>query len=233
MAVCPRAVLILSLLPLAACSHRLNTTDIEAEIKADIERQGRRLLLREVRCPDNIIRQAESYFRCVGELKPQGTFAIDVVQQDNQGSVEWTVPNSTTMLNLALVEATIQEGLLKALGQPADVDCGSEAYRPNQPGDRFECQVVGGLFAEGSQIDSVLVTVETDGNLTWQERRQQVQPPTVTPPAVEATPGTTPVPSAPEGASTSVSSPPVKTASVAKTGHFNVREHTCRPGGWA
>ena len=216
MAFCQRAVLILSLLPLAACSNRLNTADIEAEIKADIERQGRRLSLREVRCPDNIMRQAESYFRCVGELKPKGTFAIDVVQQDNQGSVEWTVPNSTTMLNLAFVEANIQEGLSKALGQQADVDCGSEAYRPNQPGDRFECRVVGGLFAEGTQIDSVLVTVDPDGNLKWQERRQRVQPPTVTPSAVEAAPETPPVPSAPEGASSSASGSLAKTVSIAE-----------------
>ncbi|MGF1567859.1 MAG: DUF4333 domain-containing protein [Nodosilinea sp.] len=164
-------LLVLGGLALTACGNRLNTPDVEATIKADIERQGRRLSLREVRCPADITRQAGAYFRCVGELDPEGTFTINVTQQDSQGNVTWEVPNSKVMLNLVKVEASLQEGLSQSLGKRAVVDCGTATYRVNQPGDRFECQVVGGIVAGADTIASVLVKIDPDGNLDWQELR--------------------------------------------------------------
>ncbi|ASC73781.1 hypothetical protein XM38_047530 [Halomicronema hongdechloris C2206] len=158
---------------LAACSNQLNTADIEATIEAEIERQGYRLSLAEVRCPNTVPRQTNHYFRCVGELDSEETFTINVVQQDGQGTVEWEVPNSKTMLNLVKVETRIAEGLGQALGQRAIIDCG-HTYRTNQPGDRFECQVVGELTDGRDRIDAVLVMPEPDGNLTWQELRQPI-----------------------------------------------------------
>lgn len=172
-----RALFLLPMVSLlAACSNRLNVTSIEAEIKADIERQGRRLALKAVTCPDDIARQLNSTFRCVGELKPEGTFTINVVQTDSQGTVEWDIPNSKVMLNLVKVENQIQAGLTEAVGKQSVIDCGSEAYRANQAGDRFECQVVGGVTIGTEQIETVLVRVEPDGNLAWQELRQTMQP---------------------------------------------------------
>lgn len=167
-----RGFLMLGTLALAACGASMNVTAIEHQIKTDIERQGRRLTLREVRCPDGVAPQAGSYFRCVGELDPDGTFTIHVSQADNQGNVTWEIPNSRTMLNLAQVEAKIQDGLTNAFSQPALVDCGSELYRANQPGDRFECSIIGGLTAGPDVYSSVLVRIEPDGNLNWQEIRQ-------------------------------------------------------------
>lgn len=152
-----------------ACSNRLNTSEVEAAIKADIERQGRRLSLRAVRCPADVAKQAGASFRCVGELDPDGVFTINVIQQDDQDQVTWDVPNSKTLLNLVKVESSIQQELSQALGKRAIIDCGSATYRVNQSGDRFECQVVGGVTSGASIIDSVLVKVEPDGNLNWQE----------------------------------------------------------------
>ncbi|PSR17661.1 hypothetical protein C8255_11405 [filamentous cyanobacterium CCP3] len=159
----------LGTLGLTACSNRLNTADIEANIQADIERQGRRLTLREVRCPSDVSRQAGAYFRCVGELASEGTFTINVTQQDDRGNITWEVPNSKVMLDLPTVEDTIQQGLSQAFGERALVDCGTATYRVNQPGDRFQCQVVGGIETGSSTIDSVLVRIDPDGNLSWQE----------------------------------------------------------------
>ncbi|NJL45949.1 MAG: DUF4333 domain-containing protein [Leptolyngbyaceae cyanobacterium SM2_3_12] len=164
-------LLILVIVGGTACGNRLNTAEVEAAIKADIERQGRRLSLLAVRCPTDVTRQAGASFRCVGELDPDGTFTINVVQQDSQGQVTWDVPNSKTLLNLVRVESSIQQELSQALGKRALIDCGSATYRVNQPGDRFECQVVGGLTSGASTIQSVLVRVEPDGNLNWQELR--------------------------------------------------------------
>lgn len=192
----PRQIALTGLLALAACSGRLDTRTVEANIKADIERQGRRLALQEVRCPTNILRQAEAYFRCVGELEPEGTFPINVIQQDAQGTVTWEIPNSEALLNLVVVETEIQSGLAKALGKQAYVDCGSELYRPNQAGDQFECQIIGGLSVDGGRVESVLVKVDSEGNLQWQEqvRPQSVGTAAALPPAdTAAAPATQPI----------------------------------------
>lgn len=186
----------LGLLALSACSNRLNISDVEAQIKADIERQGRRLTLKAVRCPSDVERQSGAYFRCVGELDPEGTFTINVTQQDNQGTLDWEVPNSRVMLNLGKVEAAIQQGLAEALGKRGLVDCGSELYRPNQSGDQFECAIVGGITDGTAQIDSVLVKVDADGNLDWQEIRRNTQAMAASPamanPSDRATPQSNP-----------------------------------------
>lgn len=174
-------VLLLAGIPLligaiGGCSTHLNTQDIEATIKADIERQGRRLSLREVRCPTDVTPRSGAYFRCVGELDPEGTFTINVTQLDDAGQVEWEVPNSTVVLNLVRVEAEIEQGLLDALRQRALVNCGSEVYRTNQSGDQFECQIVGGITDGAATINRVLVTIDPDGNLNWQELRTAAVP---------------------------------------------------------
>ncbi|QQE63489.1 hypothetical protein GFS31_01540 [Leptolyngbya sp. BL0902] len=213
-------VIAVLLAPLTACGNRLNVAQIEADIQADIERQGRRLALREVRCPRDVRRQAGAFFRCVGELDPEGTFTINVTQQDDRGGVAWDVPNSKVILNLVKVEEGIQRGLSQALGQQAPVDCGEAMYRANQPGDRFECRVVGGLTDGADTIQTVLVRINAAGNLDWQEQRGGHST-TVANPAPTANPATamtTPnaaTPAAP--ASASAPSPPVAPA-VSTTG---------------
>ena len=173
----------------SGCSNRLDTSTVEATLKADIERQGRRLSLNAVRCPSDVTRQAGAYFRCVGELNPEGTFTINVTQQDTQGTITWEVPNSKALLNLPKVEDSIQQGLAKAFGKRALIDCGTATYRVNLPGDRFQCQVVGGLEAGATSIQSVLVSIDTDGNLSWQELRAS--------PALAALPAASSQPGAP------------------------------------
>ncbi len=162
---------LLSVVPLVACGQRLDMTTVEDRIQADLERQGRRLALRDVRCPRDVVPQSGAFFRCVGELDPEGTFTINVTQQDDRGTVTWDVPNSKVILSLPKVEAGIQQGLAEALGQRALVDCGEAIYRVNQPGDRFECRVVGGLTDGADSISAVLVTINGTGNLGWQELR--------------------------------------------------------------
>lgn len=172
----------------SGCSNRLDTSTVEATLKADIERQGRRLSLNAVRCPSDVTRQAGAYFRCVGELNPEGTFTINVTQQDTQGTITWEVPNSKALLNLPKVEDSIQQGLAKAFGKRALIDCGTATYRVNLPGDRFQCQVVGGIEAEATSIQSVLVSIDPDGNLSWQELR--ATPALAALPAASSQPGT-------------------------------------------
>jgi hypothetical protein len=170
-----RLGLLLWLLLLSACSYRLNTKQVAAEIKADIERQGKRVSLKSVTCPGNVSRQAETYFRCVGELPTGEIFTIHVTQQDDQGTVTWEVPSSKALINLVVLEETMQKTLAKDLGKRFPIDCG-EAYRVNHKGDTFECDVVGGVMVGTDQIESVLVKIDAEGNLKWQEVRQPVFP---------------------------------------------------------
>ncbi|MEA5463236.1 hypothetical protein VB741_05805 [Leptothoe sp. PORK10 BA2] len=141
---------------------------IEAIIQNDIERQGRRLSLKSVICPNRVEKQAEAYFRCVGELPDGGQFTINVIQQDDQGTLSWDVPSSKVLINLASVEETIQDETKEALGKRLAIDC-RDAYRVNQRGETFECDVVGAGTVAAGRVESVMVTVDRDGNLGWQE----------------------------------------------------------------
>ncbi|ESA34491.1 hypothetical protein N836_16480 [Leptolyngbya sp. Heron Island J] len=159
---------LLGLIFLSSCSRHLNMSRIEADIQDDIERQGRRLTLKDVICPNRVVKQAEAYFRCVGELPAGGQFTINVIQQDDQGTVIWDVPSSKVLINLAALEEKIQAEIREAVGKSLVVNC-RDTYRINQRGDSFECDVVGDGTIAAGRVESVLVKVNGESNLEWQE----------------------------------------------------------------
>ncbi len=128
-----------------------------------------------MRCPANIAKQSGAYFRCVGYLRPEGEFTINVVQQDAQGSIAWDVPSSSVILNMAKVEDKLQQDFAQAFAKRATVDCG-DLYRLNQPGEQFACEVVGGVVIGAEQVTDLVVKVDPDGNLTWYENREAIAP---------------------------------------------------------
>lgn len=159
---------LLGLVFLGSCSQTLNMSRIEANIQDDIERQGRRISLQSVICPNRVAKQAEAYFRCVGELPDGGQFTINVIQQDDQGTVSWDVPSSKVLINLVSLEETIQADIKAAVGKRFAVDC-RDTYRINKRGDTFECDVVGAGIIAAGRVESVLVKVNGESNLEWQE----------------------------------------------------------------
>ncbi|MEM6835214.1 MAG: hypothetical protein AAF609_00020 [Cyanobacteria bacterium P01_C01_bin.120] len=166
-----------TVLTLTSCFNRLNMTAVEREIESEIESQSRRLSLAEVRCPRDVHRQSGAYFRCVGYLRPEGEFTINVVQQDAQGSIQWDVPSSAVILNMAKVEEKLQQDFVKAFTKRASLNCG-DLYRLNQPGEEFECEVIGGVTVEQDQITALVVKIDPEGNLTWYEVREAIAPAT-------------------------------------------------------
>ncbi|MEM7795074.1 MAG: hypothetical protein AAF579_11580 [Cyanobacteria bacterium P01_C01_bin.118] len=186
-------------------------SQIENRIQDDIERQGRRLSLKTVICPNRVAKQAEAYFRCVGELPDGGQFTINVIQQDDQGNVVWDVPSSKVLINLASLEEKIQAGTKEAVGKRLAIDCG-HTYRASKRGDSFECDVIGAGNVASGRVESILVNVGGDGDLTWQEvliaqpaaanqgTSAAAAPSTTTPPA-------TPTDSKPEEATTAAAKP--------------------------
>jgi len=203
---------LLTSLTLTACGSRLDARQVERLIQADLERQGRRLSLKEVQCPADLPHQAGATFRCVGELDPEGSFTINVTQGDEQGQISWDVPNSSTLINLAKVETSIQQGLGKALGKTAVIDCGSATYRVNQPGDRFQCQIVGGLTDGPDQLEAVLITIDPKGNLDWREIRPD------RPATLAAIPPGQPATAAPKSTSTTTPTPVASPKTTQATG---------------
>lgn len=182
---------LLGLVLLSSCSRHLNISRIETNIQDDIERQGRRLTLKGVICPNRVVKQTEAYFRCVGELPDGGQFTINVIQQDDQGSVIWDVPSSKVLINLASLEKTIQEDIRDAVGRGLVVDCG-DTYRVNKRGDSFECDVVGAGTVAAGRVESILVKVNGESNLEWQEVVIGTVPATPTADAVTPPSGTAP-----------------------------------------
>ena len=198
------------LLTLTSCLNRLNTDVIEQEIEAEIESQSRRLSLVEVRCPRDVYRQSGAYFRCVGYLRPEGEFTINVVQQDSQGAIEWDVPNSQVILNMGKVEDTLQQDFARAFAKRASLNCG-DLYRLNQPGEQFECEVIGGVTIGQEQVTALLVKIDPEGNLNWHEVRQAIAPVTnVSNPSDEGT-GSAPTQETTPGEASAASSQPQDT----------------------
>ena len=107
---------LLGLVALSSCSRYINVSQGETNIQDDIERQGRRLSLTSVICPARVAKQAEAYFRCVGELPDGGQFTVNVIQQDDEGTLTWDVPSSKVLINLASLEETIQAEIRQRLG---------------------------------------------------------------------------------------------------------------------
>ena len=181
---------LLGLIFLSSCSQYLNMSRLEADIQDDIERQGRRLSLKQVICPNRAIKQADVNYRCDGELPDGGQFTINVIQQDDQGNVSWDVPSSKVLINLASLEEDIQEEMRSAVGKSLAIDCG-DTYRQNQRGDSFECDVVGAGAVAAGRVESVLVKVNNESNLEWQEvliGAVPAVPGAAEPPAPQATP---------------------------------------------
>ena len=171
------ALLAGSLFTLTGCFNRLDTGAIEQEIESEVESQSRRLSLAEVRCPRDVYKQSGAYFRCVGYLRPEGEFTINVVQQDSQGRIEWDIPSSQVILNIAKVEETLQQEFAKAFSKRAALNCG-DMYRLNQPGEQFECAVVGDVIVGQEQITDLLVRIAPEGNLNWYEVGEAIAPAT-------------------------------------------------------
>jgi hypothetical protein len=205
----------LLVLGLSSCSSRLNTRQIEADLKAEIETQGKRINLARVQCPKGVTKQAQGYLRCVGELPSGDIFTINVVQQDDQGTISWDIPSSQTIINLVSLEKNIQTGFSEDLGQRVLVDC-DESYRLNTPNDTFACDVVGGVTVGGDRIEEVLVKVDKKGNLEWSEVRSPIAAAPAGP-AVSSPVANPAAASTPQTTSASGTAPPDTTATEGTT----------------
>lgn len=178
---------------LSACGKTLDSQKIEATIKTGIEKQGN-FALKSVSCPNQIRLGVGQAFECVGEIDSERRFLITATQQDDQGNIQWQVPNSKGLLNLAKLATYFQQTMQRQLGRQFTIDCGG-IYRVNKPGDRFQCQVIKlpkqsaagkaptqqvtektpAITQKGDkfQPDFILVQIDAQGDISWQQVQQE------------------------------------------------------------
>lgn len=162
-------------LSLAACETFLPVASIEQAIQSDLTQRGQ-LSLKSIACPTTVKPEPGKSFDCIGELDTGGLFFITVIQEDDRGKVRWEVPNSWSLLNLNQLEAEFGQTLKAQTKRDLSVNC-SGVYRPTKPGDSFECQLVQPKIKKQSPPSTVLVRVEPEGKVTWQEVRIVAAPP--------------------------------------------------------
>lgn len=188
-AIAPPIMASVGVIALLGCTRGLDMPRIEAAIQQDIEARGD-IPVRWVECPRQVKVTVGEGFSCTAELSRGGMFTVQVTPQDELGNVTWEIPNSRAILNLMELQAYFKEQIGTEIGRPPAIDCGG-VYRINQPGDRFECQVFNAIAPDQSRIETILVNVDTLGNVNWQQVRRQMV--ATTPGANEAaTPATDP-----------------------------------------
>lgn len=187
---------------LAAC-ERLDTAQLEAELRSELERGG--LAVEMVTCPRRVPLGAGESFQCEVEPSAGEPFAVAVSQQD-EGTLTWEIPNSKKVLNLASLETYFQREIAGETQSTPIVLCGEARYRLNRPGDRFECKVMNATIAEQAEIERIIVQVNAQSDVSWQQIRRNLVAavPSASPsPSVSTAPATNPENAAPP----SVSSP--------------------------
>ncbi|WP_421656102.1 DUF4333 domain-containing protein [Leptothermofonsia sp. ETS-13] len=187
----PQFLFVASLLTLTGCGKPLDTAKIAETIQDDIIKQGG-LSLKSVVCPDGVKPESGQTFECVGILDTDGGFAIPVTQQDDQGTVRWSVPSVKGLVNVSELQTKIQQELEKELG-PLTINCGNNIYRAVKPGESFECKVLKRgakpiakltektaekslqtnnrqtkQAAQNQQPGIILVTIDPAGGVNWQ-----------------------------------------------------------------
>ncbi|MEB3357282.1 MAG: DUF4333 domain-containing protein [Synechococcales bacterium] len=153
----------------SGCSPRLDTDAIAQIIHQELTQQSE-VPVTEVVCPLEVEPVAEASFPCLGKLDEEKAFLIRVTQLDDQGSVEWRVPNSRSMLNLTELERIFQEEIVNEFGRSLAIDCGG-TYRVNTPGESFNCQVLDPLVVDERRLEAIQVNLDSRGNINWQQIR--------------------------------------------------------------
>jgi hypothetical protein len=158
----------------AGCAPRLDTEAIATQIQSDLETQTN-LPIDSVTCPTKVKPESGASFQCVGTLREGNPFLIEVTQADDDSeTVAWEIPTSRHVINLAALERHFQDTIRADNDTQPVIDCG-DTFRVNRPGDQFECRVANTIRIEQSQLEAIQVSLDSQGNINWQEIRQEIE----------------------------------------------------------
>jgi hypothetical protein len=138
------------------CSQTLEASDIEREVAAGVDdQQGVEV---EVSCPDDIKAEDGGTFTCTATDSEGTEWDVDVVQQDADGNVEWTMD----VLNLGLVEDQLAPEVSAEVGTDVTIEC-PEVLVSSAQGSTLDCK------ATDDSGEGVIRITSTDGegNVEW------------------------------------------------------------------
>ncbi|MBD2330001.1 DUF4333 domain-containing protein [Alkalinema sp. FACHB-956] len=102
-----RAIAAIALISLTGCNQSSATHSIETLLKTEIEKQSG-ISVKTITCPKNLQAQPDQEFECTGALNPEGGFFIQVRATAEKDKVNWEIPHSWRLLNLAKLESEVQ-----------------------------------------------------------------------------------------------------------------------------
>jgi hypothetical protein len=190
---------------LASCSgSTLISDEVAVAIQEDIEVQGG-VPVKSVVCPETQTIAVGETLTCEVELSQGGIFSVDVAPNEEQPpdqptlleNLQWDVPHSQGLINLSKLEDLFQDEIAQEMGKSPTIDCGG-IYRANQPGE-FECQVENAIVPNKTKVEAIVVKLDPQGNVSWQQIRQDLvasAAPLPNRPTAAATPAPTATPTA-------------------------------------
>lgn len=149
---------VLSVLILGACTSTLEGGDIEEQVAADVkEQQGVEV---DVACPDDIEPKKGAKFTCTATDPDGNEIPIEVVQEDDEGNVNWTM----NVLDLTVVEESIAPEVSSQVGAEITIDCPPVLVLA-EAGNSVDCDVTDDAGGEG--IIRITAT-DSEGNIEWE-----------------------------------------------------------------
>jgi hypothetical protein len=140
-------------------AQTLDTDDIQTQIKDELTKQTQ-LTVSSVTCPEQIKAEADNTFDCNADTEA-GNIPIAAKVKNDKGEFSW---NARDLIDLKIVENSIQTGIKQQVQVNVTADCGAPKYKVAKTGDNFKCQI------EDKQKNTkdVEVTVkDSEGNVTW------------------------------------------------------------------
>lgn len=157
-----RALPLCLLLASVGCTRNLDMNAVNASITKGVKEQTT-LDVASVKCPDTReLKQGDS-FTCAVTPAMGGQLEVKVSQNDADGNVTWEVTKTEGLIDLAVVEKVVVEGLKEQLQVDATVSCGGGKYHATQVGKTFDCTA----SASGQDAPVTITMQDANGNIGW------------------------------------------------------------------
>lgn len=132
-----RTAAALAVLGLTACTSSLDMAAIKTAISEGLKTQMG-LEVASVTCPESREIKASDTFECTATPTLGGRLIMKVTQKDDQGNIAWELGKIEGLIDLAILEGVIKDGVKEQDGLDVTVSCGGK-FRATEPGKSFEC----------------------------------------------------------------------------------------------
>ena len=145
------------------CSRSLDMNALNQSISSGVNDQLA-LPIASVECPagDRPLQVGDT-FTCTATPTEGGRLTVTVTQKDAEGNVAWEVSKTEGLLDLDLVEQSVNEGLKAQAQVDAKVTCDGR-WKASKPGEVFQCQAE---TTDGRKATVEVTVTDTEGNINW------------------------------------------------------------------